>query len=507
MPTNQPTPATPAVAPLPPEPAPAANHLFPIFLKLERMRVLLVGGGSGGLEKLAAILRNSPAAAVTVVAPRLRPELRALAAHHPLVQLHQRPYQDSDLDHADILFLATDDPALHHYIGTAAAARRILTNVADMPECCDFHLSSVLQKGDLKIAISTNGKSPTIGKRLRQVLAEVLPAELNSVLGQMTIIRSRLQGDFAAKVRALNAVTAELAHGPAYETPATAYWRRVATAALVTFAGFIVLNILSYYFTWQQAWDLARSSGTFYTFVAVGFAAQLVDGVLGMGYGVVSAISLMSLGLSPVSVSASIHTAEVFASGASGYHHYRFGNVNKRLFRVLLLPGIAGAVGGALLLAHFGETYAGYLKPILAVYLLCLGLRIIAKAFRKPSQQRRKVRNAGWLAGAGGFLDSFGGGGWGPLVTSTLITNGRAPRYVIGTVSLVEFFVTFASAFTFFTILGISHWQIVLGLIVGGVAAAPLAARLAGRLPTRWMFVGVGAMVIVWSLWALRKLL
>ena len=97
------------------------------------------------------------------------------------------------------------------------------------------------------------------------------------------------------------------------------------------------------------------------------------------------------------------------------------------------------------------------------------------------------------------------GGGWGPLVTSTLIANGRTPNYVIGTVSLVEFFVTFASALTFFSLLGLSHWQIVAGLIVGGVAAAPIAARLAGRLPTRWMFVGVGLMVVVWSLWALRK--
>ena len=252
---------------------------------------------------------------------------------------------------------------------------------------------------------------------------------------------------------------------------------------------------------------MARSSGTFYAFVAVGFAAQLVDGMLGMGYGVVSAICLMSLGLSPVSVSASIHTAEMFASGASGYHHYRFGNVNRRLFRVLLLPGVAGSVGGALLLARFGETYANYLKPLLAVYLLILGLRIIAKAVQKQPQRRRQVKNAGWLAGVGGFLDSFGGGGWGPLVTSTLIANGRTPNYVIGTVSLVEFFVTLASALTFFSLLGLSHWPIVLGLIVGGVAAAPLAARLAGRIPTRWMFVGVGLLVILWSLWALRKLL
>ncbi|GAB2850720.1 TSUP family transporter [Hymenobacter ruber] len=507
MDSNFPNPTSPAVAPPPPDATSPANNLFPIFLKLENMRVLLVGGGNVGLEKLGAILRNSPATAVTVVAPYILPELRELAARHPKVQLHQRPYQDRDLDDKDLLFLATDDVALHRYIGAAAAARQLFTNVADTPELCDFYLSSVLQKGDLKIAISTNGKSPTVGKRLREVLAEVLPAELASVLGQMTIIRSRLKGDFAEKVKSLNAVTAELAHGPAYETPATVYWRRVATGALVTFAVFIFINILSYYFTPAQAWQLVRSSGTFYTFVAVGFLAQMVDGMLGMGYGVVSAISLMSLGLSPVSVSASIHTAEVFASGASGYNHYRFGNVNKRLFRVLLLPGIAGSVSGALLLAHFGETYAGYVKPILAVYLLFLGLRIITKAFQKAAKKRKKVKNAGWLAGAGGFLDSFGGGGWGPLVTSTLITNGRTPRYVIGTVSLVEFFVTFASAFTFFTILGISHWQIVLGLIVGGVAAAPIAARLAGRLPTRWMFVGVGLMVIIWSLWALRKLL
>ncbi|AMR29668.1 ABC transporter permease [Hymenobacter psoromatis] len=283
------------------------------------------------------------------------------------------------------------------------------------------------------------------------------------------------------------------------------HWQRVATISLVAFAVFLAVNILSYYFTWPQVWEVARNSGTFYAFVAVGFGAQLIDGMLGMGYGVVSAISLMSLGLNPVAVSASIHTAEMFASGASGYHHYRFGNVNKRLFKVLLLPGIIGSVSGALLLSHFGVKYADYIKPILAVYLLILGLRIISKAVRKQPQVRRKVKNAGWLAGAGGFLDSFGGGGWGPLVTSTLIANGRTPNFVIGTVSLVEFFVTLASALTFFSLGGLSHWQIVAGLIVGGVTAAPLAARLAGRIPTRLMFIGVGLMVVVWSLWALRK--
>ncbi|HEX8507522.1 MAG TPA: TSUP family transporter [Hymenobacter sp.] len=482
------------------------NALFPVFLKLEQFRVLLVGGGNCGLANLAAILHNSPDTAVRVVAPRLLPGLRALAAHHPRVELHARPYSDDDLDNQDFVFIATNDDALNQHIQAAATARRLLVNVSDAPAISDFFLPSVVQRGDLKVAISVNGKSPTVSQRVRTVLEETLPQEMHTLLHQVSGVRQRLRSGFMHTLRTLSATTGELAYGPVYEAPATAYWRRVATFALGTFALFILLNIASYYVTWPQAWAWLTGSGTFYLFVVVGFVAQLIDGLLGMGYGVVSAISLMSLGLSPVAVSASIHTAEMFASGASGYQHYRFGNVNKRLFRVLLIPGILGSVSGALILSYFGEEYANWVKPILAVYLLLLGLRILSKALRAQRDKRRRVKNAGWLAGAGGFLDSFGGGGWGPLVTSTLIANGRTPQYVIGTVSLVEFFVTFASALTFFSILGISHWQIVAGLIVGGVAAAPIAARLAGRIPVRWMFLGVGLMVIFWSLWALRKL-
>jgi len=474
-------------------------------LRLEQFRVLLVGGGRVGLEKLEAILRNSPATAVTVVAPFLHPELQALAARHPRVRLHARPYTDDDLDAQDFVFVATDDDALNRHIKAVTAERRIFTNVADTPEECDFYLSAAGPRSNPSPAASVAGKSPSMGKRLRAVLEEARPGERHTLLEQMAVMRKRLQGDLRQRLRTLNALTSELAYGPAAAAPATAYWQRVATVALVLFALFLVGTVAASYVTWPQVVQVLQSATTFYTFVAVGFAAQLVDGLLGMGYGVVSAISLMSMGLHPASVSASIHTAEMFASGASGYHHYRFGNVNKKLFRVLLLPGIAGAVSGAYLLSRFGEQYAAWVKPLLAAYLLVLGLRILTRAFRRPDK-RGKVKHAGWLAGAGGFLDSFGGGGWGPLVTSTLIANGRTPQYVIGTVSITEFFVTFSSALTFFAMLGIDHWQIILGLIVGGVAAAPLAARLAGRIPTRWMFVGVGLMAIVWSLWALRKL-
>ncbi|TPG66133.1 bifunctional precorrin-2 dehydrogenase/sirohydrochlorin ferrochelatase [Hymenobacter nivis] len=210
---------------------PVQNPLFPVFLKLENLRVLLVGGGNVGLEKLAAILRSSPATAVTVVSLTYLPALRALAARHPAVQLHVGPYADSFLESADLVFCATDDPALHRRIVAAAHAARLLVNVADTPPLCDFYLSSVVQKGALKVAVSTNGQSPTVAKRLRAVLEAALPDELDAVLQKMPTIRKQLAGDFAAKVKALDAVTAGLAGGPGYVAPATRRWRALAVGA------------------------------------------------------------------------------------------------------------------------------------------------------------------------------------------------------------------------------------------------------------------------------------
>ncbi|HND94658.1 MAG TPA: sulfite exporter TauE/SafE family protein [Chitinophagaceae bacterium] len=237
---------------------------------------------------------------------------------------------------------------------------------------------------------------------------------------------------------------------------------------------------------------------TFYLFIAIGFFAQLIDGVVGMGYGVTCTSFLMSMGVPPAAISSSVHTAEIFSSAANGYSHYRFGNVNKKLFKALLVPGVVGAIAGAVVLVWMGDEYAGFIKPVLAVYCLTLGIRILIQAYRRK-ERTRKVKRAGWLAGTGGFLDSFGGGGWGPLVTSTLISKGRSPQYVIGSVSLSEFFVTAASAFSFFALIGIAHWQVIAGLMVGGILAAPLGARLSGKLPLKFMMICVGIMVIVWS--------
>ncbi|RZK74295.1 MAG: sulfite exporter TauE/SafE family protein, partial [Pedobacter sp.] len=276
-------------------------------------------------------------------------------------------------------------------------------------------------------------------------------------------------------------------------------WRKVAYICLiilaVLFLGIAAYTYLSYDMAVSISKDfIAQLDDKFYYMLLVGFFAQLVDGALGMGYGVISTTLLLSGGLNPAVISGSIHTAEMFSSGASGFSHYRFGNVNKKLFKTLLIPGVLGAIAGALLLGYAGEEFSKWIRPVISFYTLLLGIRILSNAFKKQ-QKPQKVKRAGWLAGAGGFLDSFGGGGWGPLVTSTLISKGRTPKYVIGSVSLTEFFVTMASAVTFFFILGVSHWQSILGLIIGGVVAAPIAAKLVGKLPIKKMFIGVATIV------------
>ena len=280
-------------------------------------------------------------------------------------------------------------------------------------------------------------------------------------------------------------------------------WKRLANLSLIVLGSlFVILGILNYIPNETLQATLKgipeHLDEAFFWMLAIGFAAQMVDGALGMGYGVISTTLLLSTGVNPVVVSGSIHTAEMFSSGASGYSHYKFGNVNKKLFKTLLIPGVVGAICGALLLGFVGERYADWLRPVISLYTLVLGIRILINAFKKK-MKTQKVKRAGWLAGAGGFLDSFGGGGWGPLVTSTLISKGRSPKYVIGSVSLTEFFVTFASALTFFIILGVSRIETILGLIIGGLLAAPLAARMAGKLPVKKMFLGVGIIVIISS--------
>lgn len=183
------------------------NHLFPVFFKVHRLQILVVGGGAVGFEKVSALLDNCPTANLTVVATWFLPELEALVKNAPNVTLVQKAFSCGDMFGKDLAIAATSDHEFNYFVWEKAKCSKVLINVADTPELCDFYLGSVVQKGNLKIAISTNGKSPTIAKRLKEVLQEALPGSLNEILDKLQLIRDRIKGDFSEKVKQLNQIT------------------------------------------------------------------------------------------------------------------------------------------------------------------------------------------------------------------------------------------------------------------------------------------------------------
>ncbi len=232
-------------------------------------------------------------------------------------------------------------------------------------------------------------------------------------------------------------------------------------------------------------------------FVAVGFAAQMVDGAIGMAYGVISTSVMLSLGIPPATASACVHAAETFTTAASGVSHWRFGNVDRKLLLRLALPGaIGGAIGAYVLTSLPGDT----VKPFVSGYLLLIGLFIVWKAISKRVNKGTEPPMVAPLGFFGGLLDSLGGGGWGPIVTSSLIGQGATPRYAIGSVSLAEFFVTLTISATFVATIGLELWPIITGLIIGGVIAAPFAAYATKHLPDEVLMILVGCVVAILSL-------
>ncbi len=247
---------------------------------------------------------------------------------------------------------------------------------------------------------------------------------------------------------------------------------------------------------------LGALNNDFFFYTLVGLAAQLVDGTLGMAYGITSTSSLLALGVPPAVSSASVHVAEMFTTGASAISHYRFGNINKKLLKSLVIPGVLGAIAGAYILSDF--INGDFIKPYISAYMIILGIVIIRKALQK-NIVKKKTKNINILAAFGGFIDSVGGGGWGPVVTSTLLGKGRDPRYTIGSVNAAEFAVSFASGITFIIFQGINNWQVVAGLIIGGVIASPFGAFLVNKVRRRPLMILVGTVVILLSLRTISK--
>lgn len=235
---------------------------------------------------------------------------------------------------------------------------------------------------------------------------------------------------------------------------------------------------------------------------AIGFLAQVVDGALGMAFGVVSSTGLMTLGVPPAAASAIVHTAEIATTGASAASHAWFRNIDWRLFRRLAMAGVVGGVVGALILTQINGKA---IQPFVAAYLLMIGLFILMRAFKVSPIDDAKPDFAPPLGLVGGFLDAVGGGGWGPMVTSTLIGSGRAPRQVIGTVNASEFVVTFAIAIAFFSQLGFTHLGYVLALVAGGILAAPFGGFIVGRINPRPLLFAVGGLVCALSMLQLYR--
>jgi len=240
----------------------------------------------------------------------------------------------------------------------------------------------------------------------------------------------------------------------------------------------------------------------FLVFFAIGVFAQLVDGTLGMGYGATSTSFLLAYGVPPVVSSTAVHVSEMFTTGASALSHHRFGNINKKLVKHLLIPGVLGSITGAYLLSDV--INGDIIKPFIAVYMIILAVVIIKKALKKTIV-KKKTKKLSVLAAFGGFMDSVGGGGWGPIVTSTLLGRGRNPRYTIGSVNAAEFAISFASGITFMLFGGIHGWQVIIGLIAGGVIAAPIGAYLVNKIKRKPMMVAVGILIILLSLKTLSK--
>lgn len=272
-------------------------------------------------------------------------------------------------------------------------------------------------------------------------------------------------------------------------------WWFILPTLLITALFFILFYNYGAKFTFYNINKSLNSD--FFIFIVIGIFAQLVDGTLGMGYGATSTSFLLSFGVPPVISSTAVHVSEMFTTGASAISHHKFGNINKKLAKMLIIPGVIGSVIGAYLLSDIIDGNA--IKPFIAIYMIALAIVILVKAIRKK-RPKKPTKQLGLLAIFGGFMDSVGGGGWGPIVTSTLIGRGRDPRYTIGSVNAAEFAISFASGITFLLFQGIHGWQVIAGLILGGVIAAPLGAYFVNKIPRKPAMVVVSLMIIFLSI-------
>lgn len=262
--------------------------------------------------------------------------------------------------------------------------------------------------------------------------------------------------------------------------------------------GILVISAISLLTYYHETDKTSFNNDLFFWALLFGAVAALIDGSLGMAYGVTGTAFLLGYGISPVKAVAYIHIAEIFVSGSSGLNHWKIGNIDTKLFKKLLIPGIIGAILGALIIA---KVKIPYLSIIISIYLLFMGIFLVAKAYSKIKLQFKQNNSVVIpLAVTGGFVDGAGGGGWGPVVTTSLLGGKMEPKKVIGTVNASEFFINLASAVSLLFLVKVTDWEALAGLIIGGFLVAPYAARVTSKMSVKMILTFVGLLITVISL-------
>jgi len=257
---------------------------------------------------------------------------------------------------------------------------------------------------------------------------------------------------------------------------------------------FSAVTMLTYY---RETVITPFNSDLFFWALLFGSIAAFIDGSLGMAYGVTGTAFLLGYGISPVKAVAYIHIAEIFVSGSSGLNHWKIGNVDTKLFKKLLIPGVIGAILGALIIT---KVKIPYLSIIISIYLLIMGIFLITKAYAKIKLQVKQKNSVVIpLAVTGGFVDGAGGGGWGPVVATSLLGGKMMPRKVIGTVNASEFFINLASATAFLFLVKVTDWEALAGLIIGGFLITPYAAKATSRMSVKMILTVVGCLITALS--------
>lgn len=241
-------------------------------------------------------------------------------------------------------------------------------------------------------------------------------------------------------------------------------------------------------------WSDLKDKKIFF-FILAGFFAQLIDGALGMAYGVSCSTILIYFGVTPKISTAAVHTAEIFTTGISGLSHLFMKNVDLKLLIRLVIPGVIGSAFGSYLISNVFD--AKIIKPYISIYLLILGLIILYKSFGFKPKEKVVLKNIEILAILGGFFDAIGGGGWGPIVTSNIVNQGKCPKKAIGTVNTTEFFIAFISTGIFLFFVGAKSFKIVLGLGIGGMAGAPIGAYVIRYIKPKILMLLVGITIIL----------